>query len=128
MVVPVGVGVGVPEALVEALGEGDALGDALGLAVGEGDGDTEGLTLAERLGETDTDTERVGAAVTNDAGGGVKSCTGSPSRTAFMKAVQTLAGKEPPVTEVIPPTPLKVTGFPSGPSLTNITAAASSGV
>ena len=45
-----------------------------------------------------------------------------------MKAVQMRAGNDPPVTEFIPPTPESETGLPFASSLTNITAAARSGV
>ncbi len=102
--VPLSVGLG------EELGLDDGLGDsevALGLAVG--------------LGVT------VGVAV-GSVVGSVNCCTGEPSSAAFMKAVQMRVGNEPPVTEFMPPVPDSETGFPSAPSLTNMTAAARSGV
>ena len=60
---------------------------------------------------------------------GVSNCdTGVPSSAPFMNAVQMRVGKDPPVTEFIPPTPESVIGLPFASSFTNITAAARSGV
>ena len=98
-------------------GETDGLtdGDTLGLS----DGLMLGLTLGLTLGD---------APPVGNTDGISNCCTGSPSSAAFMNAVQMRAGKDPPVTDLIPPTPDIEMGLPSAPSLTSMTAAARSGV
>ena len=111
------------------VGDGDPLGDPDGDPDGEPDGDPVGEADGDALGETVGET--VGLADGESAGidAGVSNVdTGVPSRAAFMNAVQMRVGNEPPVTEFIPPTPERVIGFPLASSLTNMTAAARSGV
>ena len=108
--------------------------EGLGLAVAVLEGDdvavSVGVGLGDRVGVGDVvvtlgENVLVGVDVAN---GSVKSTTSVPSRAPAMKAVQICAGYDPPVTAFIPPVPAKLTGCPSGPSLTNITAVANCGV